>query len=160
MTLYSVGFTGLTTRTKLMKEKEKVRFYAENEPSYLPIFFSPVFPLFKWFYCVNHLYINGVLRFSISRALWLRMELLKNRAEHSHPTPRALPGWCPVCGSMWKRIFLLIIFSINGKWHMQRWKLKRTMFSCASIQSHYICHNSLHNWLLIYFNTCVCSKWC
>lgn len=157
MTLYSVWFTGLTTRAKLMKEKEKVRFYAQNEPSYS--FFFPVSFVLNYFTVpitctsIELLDFLPAQLYASARSYW-RTELNVPTVHHG-----LCQGDVLCMGVHGKKIFLLIIFSINGKWHMQRWKFKCTMFPCASIQSHYSCHNSVHNWLLIYFNTCVCSKW-
>lgn len=153
MALYSLWFTGLKTRAKLKEENKKVRFCAQSLPIFLQCFLILYFLCFKLFYSVNHMYIKRDLRFPMSTALCLHMDPLKDKAECSHPRARVLPGWHPLYESIWQKIFPQIIFSINRKWHIQRWKLKCTMFPCASTQSHYSYHNSLHNWLLIYFNT-------
>lgn len=153
-------FTGLTIRAELMKEKEKVRCYVQNEPSYLSVGF---------FSCVSfdlHYFHVSVMCTSIELLNFLPAQVYAStwsywRTKLNVPTlPQGLfRGDSPVYESTGKRIFILIIFSINGKWHIARWKRKCAMFPCASVRSHYSCHNSLHNWLLIYFNTCVCSKW-
>lgn len=50
------------THNQVMKGKEKVKFYAQNEPFYLPIdFFSLCLLCFKSFYCVNPLNTNRAL---------------------------------------------------------------------------------------------------
>lgn len=94
MALYSVWFTGLKTRAKLKKEKEKVRFCAQSFPFFLQCFLFLYFICFKVFYPVNPMYIKRNLGFSTSAALCLHTDQLKDGAECSHPTAWVLPGRC------------------------------------------------------------------
>lgn len=139
---------GLKTRAKLKKEKEKVRFCA----IFLECFLFLYFLCFKSFHSVNHITSTGILDFlpaQLYASTWIHW---RTELNCSQPTAWVLPGWCPVYESTWQKSFSQSFLALMVR-DVQRWKPKCTMLPCASTQSHYSCHNSLHNSLLIYFNT-------